>query len=88
MNKLRLVAMIAICLALVLVILAVTLLESILSGVALLGYWLVCLMLTMVALVSAWLELKRVQARGRAEQRALLEKTLREVQHEKSARKK
>ncbi len=75
-------------LAVGMVILGVTVLEARLSGVALLAYWLGCLVLTTVAIGAALIDLARVGLDGREEQRALLEKTLRDVEREKAARKK
>ena len=79
--------LVCIGLAGVMVIFGVTLLEARLAGVALLGYWLVCLILTVLAMGAALLDFAQVRMEGREEQRSLLEKTLRDVEREKAERK-
>jgi hypothetical protein len=57
-----------------------------LSGVALIVYWLGCFVLTAVAAGVALVDAARVRAENRAEQRELLEQTLRQVEREKASR--
>jgi hypothetical protein len=63
-----------------------TVLASRLEGVTLICYWLGCFVLTALAAGVALLDAARVRAENRAEQRDLLERTLRQVEREKSTR--
>ena len=79
----------AVCLfaAIVMLIAGETVLSGQLSGVALIGYWLACLVLTALAAGTAVIDASRVGAENRDEQRALIESTLREIEREKQSRK-
>jgi hypothetical protein len=63
-----------------------TVLAGRLSGVTLIGYWLGCFVLAAVAAGVALIDAARVRAESRAEQRELLESTLRQVEREKASR--
>jgi cobalamin biosynthesis protein CobD/CbiB len=77
---------ICIVLAIVMLIAGETVLKAKLTGVALLGYWLVCLMLTVLAALAAIGDAARVGQELKAEQRSLLEETLRKIEREKQSR--
>lgn len=76
-------SLVCILLALLMLGAGETLLTASLRGIGLLLYWLVCLFLTLAGAGAALLEVLHIGARGRAEQRALLETTLREAEREK-----
>jgi len=78
---------ICISLALLMLLVGETVLKSHLSGVALLGYWLGCFILTALAAGAALSEAARVGLEARETQRSLLEKTLQEVEREKAEKK-
>lgn len=71
-------------LALLMLIAGETVLAPHLRGLGLLLYWLGCLLLTILAAVTALLEVLLIGVKAREEQRALLETTLRAVEREKS----
>lgn len=66
--------------ALVMLILGQTVLQTRLSGIAFLLYWLVCIVLTGVAIVIAFLDVRALQNRTRQEQEQLFASTLRRVE--------
>lgn len=63
-----------------------TVLARRLQGAGLICYWLGCFVLTALAAGVALLDAARVRAENRAEQRELLEKTLRQVERERAER--
>ena len=67
-------------------ILGLTVVETRLSGVALIAYWLGCFVFTGLAAGFALLDAARIRAEQRAEQRALIEGTLHEIEREKRSR--
>lgn len=77
-----------ISIALLMLLAGETVLKSQLSGVALLGYWLACFILTALAAGAALIEAARVGLEGREAQRSLIEKTLQDVEREKAEKKK
>lgn len=74
--------------AMLLLILGQTVLKAWLAEALLvmLGYWLVCFILAAAAALVAIVDAARVRQETRAEQRALLESTLREIEREKQER--
>lgn len=72
--------------AMVMLVLGLTVIEARLSGVGLIAYWLGCFVLTALAAGVALLDAARVQAENRAEQRALIESTLHEIERQKQSR--
>jgi hypothetical protein len=73
--------------AIVMLVAGVTVIETQLSGVTLICYWLGCFVLTALAAGTALIDASRVRAEQRDEQRALLESTLHEIEREKRSRK-
>ena len=69
-----------------LLILGETLLKGRLTGVTLICYWLGCFVLTALAAGTALVDAARVRSENRAEQRALIESTLQEIEREKRSR--
>ena len=67
-------------------ILGETLLRSSLSKVPFLIYWMVCIVITFMAIVFAFLDVAGVQRQAREQQRELLEKTIREIARQKEAK--
>jgi hypothetical protein len=72
--------------ALVMLLAGETVLSGRLAGILLICYWMGCFVLTATAAGVALIDAARVRAENRAEQRDLLEKTLRQVESEKAAR--
>ena len=72
--------------AVILLVLGVTIIEDRLSGVAFAGYWLGCLVLTALAAGTALIDAASVRAEQRAEQRALIESALHEIEREQRSR--
>jgi len=68
--------------ALAMLVCGETVLKGRLQPVAFLVYWLVCVLLTGLALVAAIRDLRHVQYRIRQEQRELLESTLKQIEAE------
>jgi hypothetical protein len=68
--------------ALLMLILGETVLKRKMSDVAFVVYWLVCFVLTGVAIVVAFRDVKAVQNEVRSEQRTLLESTLKDIESE------
>jgi len=54
-----------------------------LRGLAFLAYWLVCLVLTLLAIVAATLDVRALRRSTREQQRALFENTLQNIPKEK-----
>jgi len=73
-------------LAAVMLIAGETFLEGRLAGVTLIGYWLGCFVLTALAAGAAVVDAAHVRNEIRDEQRALLERTLQEIEREKRTR--
>jgi hypothetical protein len=72
--------------ALAMLVAGETVLEGRLGPVTLLLYWLVCAVLTGVAIFVAFADLRALARRTRQEQRALLENTLREIETQAKAK--
>lgn len=72
--------------AVVMVGLGVTLLETRLTGATLILYWLACFVLTALAAGTALVDAAHVRRVQREEHRALLERTLLEIEHHKASR--
>src|SRR5262245_50828537 len=68
--------------ALLMLILGETALQGKMSDVAFVLYWLVCFVLTTLAIVTAFRDVKAVQNQVRSEQRTLLESTLKDIESE------
>lgn len=77
---------VCIVVAIVMLIAGETVLKAKLAGVALLCYWMACLILTALAALAAIVDAARVSQEHKAEQRSLLEETLRKIEREKQAR--
>ncbi len=75
----------AICLgvALVMLIVGETILQNRFSPLGFVVFWLVCLVLTALAIGAAFVDLFRVRMESREAQRELIEETIREVEREK-----
>src|SRR5579864_7481103 len=82
----RWVGAIVLVIALLMLILGQTVLQTRLNGMAFLLYWLVCIVLTGVAIVIAFLDVRALQNQTREEQEQLFASTLRRV--EKAVREK
>lgn len=72
----------AVCLlgAIALLLAGQTGLEGRLAGVAFILYWLLCLLLTLLAMVTALLDVAALRRENRDRQRALIESTIEEIQ--------
>ena len=68
--------------ALAMLVLGITALKERLDAMSFLVYWLVCLALTVVAIFTAFADLKAVQQTTRDEHRELLESTLRKIERD------
>jgi len=79
---------IALGVALLMLIIGETTLKGKMGDVAFLGYWLVCFVLTGIAIVVAFRDVKAVQNEVRSEQRSLLESTLKDIEIEARNREK
>lgn len=66
--------------ALAMLIAGQTVLKGLLKDLGFLSYWLVCLSLTFVAMVVAFLDVRALGRRTRQERHQLLEKTLNQIQ--------
>jgi hypothetical protein len=58
-----------------------TLLRSWLKGWLFVGYWLICFLLTALAILIAILDMRATRRRTRAEQHDLLERTWKDLRH-------
>jgi hypothetical protein len=76
----------ALVLALALLLAGETVLQNRLGGLALLGCWAACFVLTGLAMILAVRELQAAQRRIRDEQRELLQGALKEIEAEARAR--
>jgi len=72
--------------ALAMLICGETVLNGRLGGLAFIAYWMVCLVLTGLAVVVAFLDARALQRRTRQEQRDLFETTLKQIETEARAR--
>jgi hypothetical protein len=72
--------------ALLMLVAGQTVLRNSLRDVGFLLYWLVCIVFTFLAMMTAFRDLSAVRRRTREEQRALLEDTLEEIAREEKAR--
>jgi hypothetical protein len=68
--------------ALLMLILGETVFKGKMSDIAFVAYWLVCFVLTTLAIVTAFRDVKAVQNQVRSEQRSLLESTLKDIESE------
>jgi hypothetical protein len=68
--------------ALLMLIIGETALKGKMGDIAFLAYWLVCFVLTGIAIVVAFRDVKAVHNDVRSEQRSLLESTLKEIESE------
>ena len=57
-----------------------TILKRFLDGMVFLVYWLVCFLCTGLAILTAYLDARALQSKGRKEARELLENTLSKIQ--------
>jgi len=73
---------IVLAVALLMLIFGETVLKGKMSDVAFVVYWLACFVLTTLAIVTAFRDVKAVQNRVRSEQRTLLESTLKDIESE------
>lgn len=73
--------------ALVMLVAGLTVIETHRSLVMFACYWAACLVLTALAAGTALFDASQVRAEQRAEQRALIESTLHEIEREKRSRK-
>ena len=69
--------------AILMLVLGETVLQQSLSKVAFVIYWMVCFIVTGLAILFAFLDVAGVQRQARAEQRELLEKTIRDIARQK-----
>jgi hypothetical protein len=76
----------ALCLsaAIVLLVAGETVLKGRLSALVFVGYWLVCFIVTVLAIYTALADARAVRQETQAEQRALFENTLQKIQDEKA----
>ncbi|HSU55002.1 MAG TPA: hypothetical protein VLT36_13165 [Candidatus Dormibacteraeota bacterium] len=85
-TRRRWVGAIAVAGALGMLILGETALKDRLHDLGLLGYWLICLLLTATAIVVAFLDARSLRVKIHREQRSLLEKTLKDIESEARSR--
>lgn len=69
-----------------LLIWGLTLLRPVLRGWLFIGYWLACLLCALLALVTAWLDMRAIRRYARAEKRELLEQALTRIARESPTR--
>ena len=72
----------ALLLALAMLIAGETLLKDSLGAVAFLFYWMVCFLLTGLAIVIAFIDARAVAQRTREEQRQLMQSTLNQIERQ------
>jgi hypothetical protein len=65
-----------------LLIWGLTLLRPVLRGWLFVGYWFACFLGALLALVTAWLDLRAIRRHARAERRELLSQALTRISHE------
>lgn len=63
-----------------------TVLQGRLSALGFVAYWLVCFVVTVLAIYAALLDARAVRQETQAEQRALFKNTLQKIQEEKARR--
>ena len=73
---------IVLAVALLMLILGETAFKGKMSDIAFVAYWLVCFVLTSLAILTAFRDVKAVQNQVRSEQRTLLESTLKDIESE------
>ncbi len=73
-------------LALGMLILGQSVLQDRLQGMAFVSYWLCCFALTVLAMLVALFDVRRVRVRTHQEERELLQDTLRDIQSEAKAK--
>jgi hypothetical protein len=86
-KRRRLLGGLALAAAVMMVAAGETWLQGRLSPAAFLGYWLVCFVLTMVAIVAAFRDVRALARRTRQEQESLVQDALSNIQAEAEARK-
>ena len=79
LNPRRIIGGIALLGALFLLLAGETLLKNRLKDVGYILYWLACLVLTAVAIVAAFLDVRALQRRTRREHQVLIEETFKEI---------
>ena len=87
-SRRRLFGAIVLAVALLMLILGETALQGKMSDFAFVVYWLACFLLTSLAIVTAFRDVKAVQNQVRTEQRTLLESTLKDIESEARDRQK
>ena len=70
----------------VMLVLGETVLRSSLGKIPFLIYWMVCFIITAMAILFAFLDVAGVQRHAREQQRELLEKTIHEIARQKEAK--
>ena len=86
-NKSRVLGTLFLAASIVMLILGETLLKHQLGPFATLVYWTTCVLATLGAIICALLDLSRSMRESRAEQRAMLEQTIHEIEAERARRK-
>lgn len=86
-NHRRVLGTVFLALAIVLLVVGETLLKHKLSPIATLIYWTTCVCLTLGAILCAVLDLGHSFRQSRAEQRQMLEQTIRAIETEQKERK-
>lgn len=61
-----------------------TILKPYLSGLVFVLYWLLCFGMTGLAILTAWLDIRAIRRRTRAEQEALLARSLQAIERDSS----
>ncbi len=85
-SRRRYATAIILSLALLMLVAGQTFLKGRLVNVGFLLYWLACFVLTALAMLLAFTDLREVQRRTRQEHRDLLETTLKEIEAKRKAR--
>jgi hypothetical protein len=70
----------------VMLVLGETVLRSSLSKIPFIIYWMVCFVVTAMAVLFSFLDVAGVQRQAREQQRELLEKTIEEIARQKEAK--
>ena len=86
-NKRRVLGALFLAASIIMLILGETLLKHRLGPVATLFYWTTCLLATLGAIICALLDLSRSMLQSRAEQRAMLEQAIHDIEAERERRK-
>ena len=83
-SRRRKVGVICLAVPVAMLILGQTAFKSSLDGAAFLVYWFICFLFTLAAMFIALLDIRSVQRQSREETRELLQKTLREIERQRS----